>query len=848
MLSAARAPKSCPACRRQIRSLLDRTFSPAPFEAPALARYRPASLRRPTTRSTPTRLGSRSFTTTRTRSQEPPPEAAAEAAAEAAPEKQPPSPGDIELVVRQARRAFGDTLPKGYLNDDEYKLYTRLYGPPLRETKPEDVGMPIRPRDGEEEDFVYGSHGEFPPREAEDGQLDQSAYETEETSSSSSPSSFSLPASLSTESIGAGVEATDRDISLQDSPSEAGLIHINAVAKNQREFDALVKLQRDFEAASLQPPEEDIEEEEPRQREEEEEEVEEEGEEEEMDEEDQRDLNVMLAPPAVRVHAFSKAGQWRTNPSSLQLPKVDFVTPITQLLDRTSIEHVKEAAEKAFGGRGLPFSVATLPTKQKTEQKPIAMAANHHKLSEIEADAFIATMLPAMYSSTMSVLVEIRKRLGSNWMAKLLSRGDGEGPRVLDVGTAGAGLVAWEQVLEAELDLAREKGEKGGKGGKARFISPGKRTAVVGSETLRQRVSRFLHNTTFLPRLPDYLHSGDHPDRLERGSAALPRKQFDIIIASHQILPLNKTYARKAMLDNLWEMLSPEGGVLIVLEKGHPQGFQAVAGARARLLDEFIVSPDSDPQPPPPIEVKTRREREPGMIIAPCTNHKACPMYPGPGVALSRNGFCRFRQRFTRPPFLQKVLGATHRNHEDIDFSFVAVQRGTLPGVEETTLPAEGGHATDLAFRGYEHEPDGIDPLSLPRNILPPIKRQGHVILDLCTPAGKLERWTVPRSFSKQAYHDARKAQWGDLWALGAKTRVRRPDRVEKVGTVPDDGGVRAQEAARSRRPRVITLEPGAGGILRASEAGKASRSQRRTKGGKKNKRPGLMKELGLEE
>src|SRR5436190_10061487 len=71
-----------------------------------------------------------------------------------------------------------------------------------------------------------------------------------------------------------------------------------------------------------------------------------------------------------------------------------------------------------------------------------------------------------------------------------------------------------------------------------------------------------------------------------------------------------------------------------------------------------------------------------------------------------------------------------------------------------------------------------FSPLSLPRIILSPMKRQGHVILDVCTPAGKIERWTVPRSFSRQAYRDARKSDWGDLWALGAKTSVHRNLRI----------------------------------------------------------------------
>ncbi|KAI8944129.1 mitochondrial small ribosomal subunit Rsm22-domain-containing protein [Xylaria longipes] len=815
MLSAARVQRPCPQCRRQVLRLLEKTF--AQSEALALARCRPA----PYATVRPLRLNSRCFSTSRPRLQDAQPDARTEAQ----PEAQPSKPDDIELIVRQARQAFGDTLPKGYLNDEEYKLYTRLYGPPLRETQPADVGMPIPP-DTMEEEYAHDPSEKVLLRETEDGQFEEIVYEAEELASS-------------TESGGEAIEPAQGDIPFEELPSEAGLAYISAVAKNQREFNALLKLQKDFETASLRPPEKDIEEEEPREQEEEEEEEEDE-EEEEIDEEDEGEPDATFGHPADRVHEFSRIGHWRTNPTTLQLPKADFVTPITRLLDRTDIKHVREAAEKAFGGPGLPFSVATPPSKRNAEQKPIPMAAGHHKMTEIEADTFIATMLPAMYSSAMSVLVEIRKRLGSDWMTKLMSRGNGDGPRVLDVGTGGAGLAAWEQVLQTEWDLAREKGKRKG------FIPPGKKTAVVGSDHLRQRVSRFLHNTTFLPRLPDYLHSGDHPDKLEGGEASLPRKQFDIIIASHQMMPLKEGFRRKAMLDNLWEMLSPEGGILIVMEKGHPRGFEAVADVRARLLDEFIVSPTSDPRPEP-IEPETTREREAGMIVAPCTNHKACPMYLNPGLTPGRKDFCHFSQRFIRPPFLQKVLGATHRNHEDIDFSFVAVQRGTLPGTEKMALPDQGRKATDEAFGGYENSRDAPDPLSLPRNILPPIKRQGHVTLDLCTPAGTLERWTVPKSFSKQAYRDARKAKWGDLWALGAKTRVVRPVRLGKGGAAPNDGGVRAQQAARAGKTRVIKLDADAGGIFRASEAGNASPSQRRTRGGKKGKRPDLMKELELD-
>lgn len=168
------------------------------------------------------------------------------------------------------------------------------------------------------------------------------------------------------------------------------------------------------------------------------------------------------------------------------------------------------------------------------------------------------------------------------------------------------------------------------------------------------------------------------------------------------------------------------------------------------------------------------------MIIAPCTNHLTCPMHNPAGPTKGRRDYCHFEQRYIRPPFLQRIMGAKDRNHEDIKFSYLAVQRGADLRQEQDIQ--QDVQATDSAFEGFEHleETDtttsssGFHPLSLPRAVYPPLKRRGHVIFDLCTPAGKIERWTVPRSFSRQAYRDARKSNWGDLWALGAKTRIPR--------------------------------------------------------------------------
>ena len=102
--------------------------------------------------------------------------------------------------------------------------------------------------------------------------------------------------------------------------------------------------------------------------------------------------------------------------------------------------------------------------------------------------------------------------------------------------------------------------------------------------------------------------------------------------------------------------------------------------------------------------------------------------------------------------------------------------------------------ATLAALAGYGDAPAPLPVHALPRVLAPPLKRHRHVVLDVCTPAAALERWTVPKSLGRQAYRDARKAQWGDLWALGAKTRVAR---VARAGSPRDARSTSSKKEAR---------------------------------------------------
>ncbi|KAJ9264648.1 hypothetical protein DTO212C5_7030 [Paecilomyces variotii] len=492
--------------------------------------------------------------------------------------------------------------------------------------------------------------------------------------------------------------------------------------------------------------------------------------------------------PTPRLHPATEAGKFSTDPSTVFLPKDTVTGPISAILSNFSNKHISEVAHRTFGGQRLPHSTTTPPARAQLPQLPIPLEASQNHMSEMEANAYIAALYPGVYATTLSILVEVRKRLGSDWIRRLITQEGG--PRVLDAGGGGAGILAWREVLRAEYELMVPDHPK------EEPIPLGKATVVTASDSLRTRASIMLENTTFLPRLPDYVHVRDTPT-LDDERAPPKRKQYDIIIAPHTLLGIDEGYLRKEQVENLWSLLNPDGGVLILFEKGHQRGFEAVAGARDMLLERHISSPGSREYENLTESSDEERyvKKETGMIIAPCTNHQKCPMYLVPGQAKGRRDYCRFEQRYIRPNFLQRIIGAKDRNHEDVQFSYIAVQRGI--DLRETHNIVQGPEATDAAFAGFEHLQDEAEPveklesvaassgsategeipfnpLTLPRTVFPPMKRRGHVIFDLCTSAGKIERWTVPRSFSRQAYRDARKAHWGDLWALGAKTRIPR--------------------------------------------------------------------------
>ena len=676
-----------------------------------------------------------------------------------------------EVNARKARQQFGDSLPRDHLSKEEYTIYERLYGPPVFVDTVEDAQEldTIDAEDLIEEERPDGSTVLL--RRGEDGELEEIDI-------------------LEERNVLDKVDAEGAE----DAEAEEKTMTPEEWEAHREEQDQIYH-DDIYEQSRLQ--HEETEAWEPV--------------EEPQEEEDD----------FMRAHPLTIAGRFKPSPSTVFLPKDTLVDPTAVLLTRANHKHLAETANRIFGGRGLPFSASTTPARLGNGQKPIPLYPSQSEMGNIEADVYMASVQPGVYASVMSAMVEVRRRLGTGWLEHMLQHK--KGGNVLDAGSGGVGVLAWHEMLQAEWQRMHEES-----GDTSHGATPlGKATVLTASDTLRHRASKLLENTTFIPRLPETVTAEDEANTQQ------PRKFYDVIIAPHTLWPLRQDYIRKEQVEKYWSLLNPKGGVLILIEKGLPRGFEVIAGARSYLLDKHIASPGSqhietslESQVSKPDEDTRFTEKEIGMIVAPCTNHSTCPMYQSTGVSQGRKDFCFFSQRYIRPPYLQRILNAKDRNHEDVQFSYLAVQRGRDQRLPQHDILGKGfvqGEAsTAAAFEGHEwnalesdadaetEEPtmtsvDDVNPLTFPRLVLPALKRRGHIIMDVCTPAGTLERWTIPRSFSKQAFRDARKARWGDLWALGAKTRIPRNVRLGKPSDEFDKKGRKVKKAKK------VTIEIGIG-------------------------------------
>ncbi len=179
---------------------------------------------------------------------------------------------------------------------------------------------------------------------------------------------------------------------------------------------------------------------------------------------------------------------------------------------------------------------------------------------------------------------------------------------------------------------------------------------------------------------------------------------------------------------------------------------------------------------------------------------------------MSGTSWCHFSQRVQRINVHAGLKVGTSRNWEDEKFSYVVLRKeplyttATAAAVEEDSSTAasleeknnddsstksnaplvmadEGEEDNEEEGEGEdkeEKEGDGSNRVDTPANkqnlqavlhgggrkwsklLRPPLKRGGHVIVDICTHEGKLRRHIVAKAEGKTLYKSARKSFWGD--------------------------------------------------------------------------------------
>lgn len=155
------------------------------------------------------------------------------------------------------------------------------------------------------------------------------------------------------------------------------------------------------------------------------------------------------------------------------------------------------------------------------------------------------------------------------------------------------------------------------------------------------------------------------------------------------------------------------------------------------------------------------------------------------------------------PPFLRHTKHTT-RGEDDAKFSYVVIRRGERPVGVPPPVPRATKTGAELEVNAPAPErptgrlpevdgrfvtPEAVE-LAWPRIVSPPIKRSGHVVLEVCTAAGssfssqrsqlclmasfnlkpgQMERHNIPKSQGRQEYYDARKSAWGDSFPHAPK-------------------------------------------------------------------------------
>ncbi|GAA5986583.1 hypothetical protein JCM10908_003813 [Rhodotorula pacifica] len=463
--------------------------------------------------------------------------------------------------------------------------------------------------------------------------------------------------------------------------------------------------------------------------------------------------------------------------------------------------------------------------------------------------AYIAGIMPAVYTTTLSVLEILQQRL------ELFAKGDREGKggevwqpdRLVDYGS-GTGSAAWafERVFGVESESGRRKEYIGFEMSRPMLeLSSG----LFGAIPLRHTDDGSTSGQLASNRLDARAHHIQVPvppttlAKMQLSPTSYADKRT-VALAAFSLGDLGRS-SRKELVQAMW---SSGAEYMVLIDRGTPRGSRMIIEARDQLLafgrrevhhargvdveDQVdrdlhaagleIVSDESEGSTAsPPMDPLLGSH-----VIAPCPHDSPCPM------SGSIRGFCHFSRRLQIPDFLQKTKG-TKRGEDDAKFSYVIVRRGRRPASREaerpsafaemmasfdasragSNSPSDSAHPSgqDITLSASGNTADAIDPaaeLAWSRIVAPPSKGSGHVTLDVCAPSGEIERHVISKRLGRQPYYDARKSAWGDSFPHAAHNGpIPSPLTAESTSTIEQKpqnkfGGDFKQRSVKTDRQR----------------------------------------------
>ncbi|KAI0257273.1 mitochondrial small ribosomal subunit Rsm22-domain-containing protein [Lactifluus subvellereus] len=392
--------------------------------------------------------------------------------------------------------------------------------------------------------------------------------------------------------------------------------------------------------------------------------------------------------------------------------------------------------------------------------------------AERDGTAFASVVLPAHYSAIYAVLHHVKSRLGPRWSVQ----------NVLDWG-AGTGSALWAASYAFQkLDFLNGEDE-----GRQGTLSS---TAIIKYVGIEKRDGLVDIGRRLLEDIPHDSLNISWQRKLHHDSYSQPHDgSHTMAISAFFLSTLRTSLQRKSLVKEMWESGAE---TIVLLDHSSPVGFQSVAEARELLLSlgrKEVGDHGSE-------ENMTSGSH----VLAPCPHDGVCPIHRSEVAKL----VCGFSQRMERPPFVRRTKHSGV-GHEDIGYAYVVIRRGsrpTIPDVKVGRLGEVGRRQMQLEEAKHpivELDLDGGDPWTpleptvastspeetvephgrnlaeidsllkaeashWPRLVFPPLKKSGHVVMDVCAPSGKILRMTIPKSQGKQPYYDARKSSWGDIF------------------------------------------------------------------------------------